>query len=338
MVNAWWEAESGQRFWMETLRRRDIGNAIQAPHRRADNTRTAYYELVEHVRDGDVILHWDANRSGSSAFVAWSVVDGSPYETGNVVYANGAPTNGTEALLRDFTPLDEPLTLPSLVERIDAIRDVRDDVSARHPGPVYFPFDFRKNGTLRAHEGGYLTKFPLELFSVLPELGSARDRATKDERSLDGHVEGSSETRTGRRQAREAGYIADAKVRRAIEMRAVDMATEHYSPEFDVEDVGASRAYDLHLVHRTTGAERRVEVKGSTGNASAVELTHGEVANAREFQPTDLFVVSGIEWERDGDRVRAWGGAARICREWEPLESSLTAIRFRHQVPAATEL
>lgn len=39
---------------------------------------------------------------------------------------------------------------------------------------------------------------------------------------------------------------------------------------------------------------REVEASG----LPEVELTIGEVKHAHDFQPTDLFVVGGIEWER----------------------------------------
>lgn len=52
-------------------------------------------------------------------------------------------------------------------------------------------------------------------------------------------------TRAERRLAREAGYIADAAVRKAIETRAVSVATVHYEGlGYKVEDVGLLRSYD----------------------------------------------------------------------------------------------
>jgi hypothetical protein len=54
---------------------------------------------------------------------------------------------------------------------------------------------------------------------------------------------------------------------------------------------------------------RRVKVKGSSGEATTVELTTGEVENSRESIPADLYVVDGIQWTRAADgSVHASGG------------------------------
>lgn len=340
MINAWWADEPGQRFWMETLRRPDYGDAIRAPHTKQNGTAWPYYELVKYVRDGDIILHWDTNRRNKpSAFVGWSVVDGAPYETDNIAYNDGTSAHGTEALVRDYTSFDEPLGLDSLnrKRRLARIKSVRDRLEERIDGLYYFPFDIRKDNTIRARQGAYLTRFPVELFEALPELASARTGVVK-RRSSTSRTERSPETRIDRRQAREAGYISDAQVRRAVEMQAVAQATAHYkSRGYRVKDVGASRPYDLHLT-RFGDEERHVEVKGSTGAANEVELTIGEVEHAHDFQPTDLFVVGGIEWERTEEGVSTRAGDARLIENWTPSSDSLRAVRFRHTVPAATKL
>lgn len=325
---------------METIRRAEHGDGIRAPLTKANGGAWPYYELVEHVRDGDVVLHWDTNRHGlPSAFVGMSVVDGAPYATDDVTYNDGAPSDGTEALLRNYVRLAVPVTLPELNARFVDIADARDATEDRSGKPAYFPFNIRSDGTIRAMQGGYLTKFPRVLFDVIPELAEAIDL-------LDSGVgqEGDEvATRDGaprieRRQAREAGYIADAVVRKAIEDRAVQIATTHYfSLGYDIQDVGASRSYDLHVTHHTSGEERHVEVKGSTGEASAVELTIGEINQAANYQPTDLFVVAGIAWRREANAVVASGGETRWFVDWTPDPESLKAIRFRYAVPAGGE-
>jgi hypothetical protein len=169
---------------------------------------------------------------------------------------------------------------------------------------------------------------------VLPELNPAQSAvgsATASPGSETSATGGS--TRSDRRQAHEAGYIADAAVRRAIEERAVAIAKAHYSGAYSIQDVGSTRPYDLLLTRKSDGAERHVEEKGSTGNAEVVELTHGEVNHARTFQPTDLFVVSGISWRREDNQVIASGGTKRLLPEWQPTKDSLKPIRFRHKVP-----
>lgn len=128
--------------------------------------------------------------------------------------------------------------------------------------------------------------------------------------------------------------MADAVVRAAIEKHAGAIAEQVYvGLGYRVDYVGTFRSYDLHLVHRETGEERHVEVKGSSGGASTVELTAGEVNHAREFQPTDLFVVSSIGWRRNGMEVETSGGTATRYSDWTPAEKALTPVRYRYQVP-----
>lgn len=64
-----------------------------------------------------------------------------------------------------------------------------------------------------------------------------------------------------------------------------------------------------------------------------VELTTGEVSHARKFQPTDLVVVSGITWRRDGGGVETSGGTARRYIDWAPDDDALTPVRYRYVVP-----
>ncbi|WP_285103146.1 DUF3883 domain-containing protein [Promicromonospora sp. MEB111] len=340
MINEWWALASDQRYWMETIKRRDYGDAIRAPHRKQNGAAMPYYELVKFVRDGDVVLHWDTERpfGAPSAFVGWSVVDGAPYDTDNVVYSDASPTTGTEALLRDYTAFRQPLDYHQLNDRFAKVRALRDQLASQVDGTNYFPFNIRKDGTLRAGQGNYLTKFPVELFDALPELAEAR-RGAQIPRVETRYAGWSREARGDRRQATEAGYIADAKVRRAIEMQAVHQAMAYYEAlGYDCLDVGASRPYDLHLTRAGVDGERHIEVKGSMGEAAEVELTIGEVNHARDFQPTDLFIVGGITWKREGDSVVTEPGQARVIENWTPRNLSLRPIRFRHTVPRAVSI
>ncbi|MCW2738848.1 MAG: hypothetical protein JWN97_3492, partial [Nocardioides sp.] len=85
----------------------------------------------------------------------------------------------------------------------------------------------------------------------------------------------------------------------------------------------------------TSGSDvRRVEVKGSSGAAAAVELTRGEVKNSRKPVPTDLYVMDGIQWSRDVDGVvSTWDGEARLWSDWTANESRLRATHYRYTLP-----
>jgi hypothetical protein len=129
------------------------------------------------------------------------------------------------------------------------------------------------------------------------------------------------------------GYISDSRVKRAIERRAVKVATDWYkSLHYKVDYTGDNESYDLEV---TRGVEvRRVEVKGTSNQGITVELTWREVDNARDFMPVDLFLVYGIEFERlpEGN-AKGFGGIARRWADWTPDSSSLKATRYRHTLP-----
>ncbi len=130
------------------------------------------------------------------------------------------------------------------------------------------------------------------------------------------------------------GYEADPLVRRAVELRAMELAATHYRAHgYAVEDTSATKPYDLRCTRK--GAEVRVEVKGTRNDGSEVEVTIGEVENARGTGwRTDLFVVSTIAVSRGDGVIGAYGGSSRIVEGWRPSVEDLLAIRFRYTVPA----
>ena len=113
-----------------------------------------------------------------------------------------------------------------------------------------------------------------------------------------------------------AGRIADAVLRAAIEIHAVNLVMSHYTElGYAVTDVGAIESYDVLAIQ---GAEElHIEVKGSTGTADAVELTANEVTHARAVIPTDLVVADEIKWTRlDDGTIQTSGGRRRSWRNW----------------------
>ncbi|MGW5732259.1 MULTISPECIES: protein NO VEIN domain-containing protein [Streptomyces] len=128
-----------------------------------------------------------------------------------------------------------------------------------------------------------------------------------------------------------AGFLADPKKRKVIELHAEDMAVTHYEGEgWAVERLG--KPYDLHC---TRGREeRRVEVKGTTGAATSVDLTINEVEHARDPQNTvDLFVVSDIKVDVGTQDYAASGGRVLHFHDWEPAEADLRPRSFEYRLP-----
>ena len=137
------------------------------------------------------------------------------------------------------------------------------------------------------------------------------------------------------RRARGQGRESDPAVRHAVEQRAMDEASAHYAAlGFDVENTAATHPFDLRCTR--DGIEVRVEVKGTRGDGFEVEVTSGEVENARgDGWRTDLFVLRQIEVTRQEGAPVASGGSACIVPGWRPAPDELTPIRYRCVVPQA---
>src|SRR5205814_2688795 len=68
-INAWWEDDANERYWLEITDRLDIGVDLHAPQRDAGGRRTPGYSLLWWVEQGDIVFHYDLNQR---AVAAWS--------------------------------------------------------------------------------------------------------------------------------------------------------------------------------------------------------------------------------------------------------------------------
>ena len=130
------------------------------------------------------------------------------------------------------------------------------------------------------------------------------------------------------------GRQSDPKKRKAVELRAMDVATEHYTVlGYLVTNTSANNPYDLECVKGDEVV--KVEVKGLTGIFGSVEVTIGEVLSARNDDcRTDLFVVHSISLkEKDKTDFVGEGGEACIESDWNPKDENLDALRFRYSRP-----
>ncbi|MFJ7997865.1 protein NO VEIN domain-containing protein [Streptomyces sp. NPDC096310] len=130
-----------------------------------------------------------------------------------------------------------------------------------------------------------------------------------------------------------AGFISDPKKRKAVELHAENMAVTHYERQgWAVERIG--KPYDLHCTRARE--ERRVEVKGTTGAATSVELTTNEVEHARNPRHTvDLYVVSDIVVDAHSSDYAMSGGRVAHFEDWYPEEKDLRPRRFEYRLPFA---
>jgi len=204
---------------------------------------------------------------------------------------------------------------------------LRDNLEAEHGSPVYFPFFFYRAGEVRARQG-YLAKFPVEMFDLLPELEAVR--SDPDEVIED------SPPRGLRAPIGRPTRIQDPRLKDAIERRSLDVMIAYYQKRGAVEIQEIGKPYDIRLI--LNGQERHVEVKGSSVRIDTVELTRNEVHHAWDFQPTDLAVVDRIKWSRQPDgTVSAHGGELRVWPDWEPHDEDLACSAFDYRLPVGDE-
>jgi hypothetical protein len=338
-INEWWVTDPEQRFWMEITDRDDLGSDLLAPT--TDGRGRPYwgYELITYVQPGDIVLHWHEKLAGEPGIVGWSQATGTREDTdilwqahGTVGRASGTPMPrpAWRMPLMNYTALGSPVLISEVRARDAKLRKVQSNLEAKYPGgTLYFPFGFSDKQELRAQQT-YFVKMPREVLEVLGlhDLGATPGPQPRPAKKGKAAKRGKAAKKGG------SGYLADAAVSSAIEWRAVDLAMKAYDAVgYGVAYTGSSESYDLEV---TKGSEkRRVEVKGSSGAATTVELTNGEVDNSRDWQPTDLYVVDGIRWWREADgSVQADGGDVRWWKDWTAQDARLKAIRFRYKLPS----
>lgn len=124
------------------------------------------------------------------------------------------------------------------------------------------------------------------------------------------------------------GFSASPAERRAVEERAMAVATRYYERAgYVVKDTHKGRPYDLEC---SKGKRTLyVEVKGTRGRGETIFLTRREVAHANA-RPRDcvLFVVSGIRLKRSGRRASAVGGRSKVFAPWRPRTFELEPLAY----------
>lgn len=336
-LNEWWRDDPAERYWMEITDRIDLGADLHAPQ--LDDAGRDYwsYSLVTAVQPGDIVLHWHKSLLGSPGIVAYSVADHGPFEDKIRWASQGTYGRARQNMrlepswkyaLTSFAPLPQPIGQDVFRLREPVLRRVRNELEATHSGPLYFPFAFSDKRPVRAAQG-YLVKFPAEIIRTVPELHwLASSSETWQEYA---QRVPASEAAAAARRNNGGGYLTDTRVRLALERHAVNWAMDYYGRQgYHVDDVGAFESYDIKAVAGST--ELHIEVKGSSGDAESVELTHNEVQHARGTA-THLVVVDQIKWRRlpDGS-IETSDGRVRRWESWSPADKSLTPTRYRYQL------
>lgn len=334
-LNAWWDSDPTQRYWMEITHRPDVGGNLQSPKLPEGQWS---YDLVSHVQAGDRVLHWKSGKG--RGLVGWSEVVGPPTTVpqytwqprGTYGRALGGPrtTPGWVAPLGGYRPFPEPPTLVSLRPLLDELLRLNSRLEATFGHPTYFPFYRYGTSAIRTQQA-YFVKFPIELFETIPGIASARigAQAVEDVASV-------AEDFQPRRKRAPSGRTTraqDPELRAAIERRSLDVALEYY------EGIGAANPQELgkpfDIAVTLGGVERHCEVKGSSMLIDTVELTVNEVTHGKQFSPADLIVVDGIDISRDKltGTIQATGGNLRVWSDWTPAASGLRPVKYAYSLP-----
>ena len=336
LKNLWWESEPKQCFWVEITSREDLGADLLSPKVGRGGKATPGYESMIHVKPGDVIFHYWQQPGQEPALVSYSVAVGEA-ETSVITWRphgrNAASMNPEKSAawrvpLGGMTDLQNPVALSAFRKRSKDLLAISEQLKKTHGKSIYFPFAWY-DGELRANQV-YLTKFPTEIVDLFPEL-----------QILGNGPPGAQKPRPKDREPRPrtAGYISDPVLRKAIEMQAMAQAEDLLKDlGYETSDVSANNPYDLHAVGPDD--ELAVEVKGSSGTATTVELTIGEVNKAREKTTgAMLIVVDQIPYKREGDKVITESGRVRFWPGWDAdlTDERLQAIRFRYLLTPGTE-
>jgi hypothetical protein len=332
--------------WMEITRREDIGADLKAPSAARGGGVTGSYVLVPAVRPDDVVIHYDSRREAIvGVSVATSSAEPAPiYWVARGSYARRAGAQpqwvpGLRVALDRFRELEPPVAMAEIRGHRDEMLALRQRMQDQAAGqPIYFPW-IPYRDTLRTFQS-YLVKMPQEAISLFPKLRALVDEAVSDASS--------SAIRSPAEQAMQAvidaagkiarrggglGFQVDQNVKVAVEVCAMNAATEFYREDWDVEDVHGTESYDL--VCRRHGEVKHVEVKGTTTDGVEVILTPNEVRHAREYPCTALFILSNITIERaDDGTVTAAGGDQHLFDPWPIDDGTLTPLGFRYQVPS----
>lgn len=129
------------------------------------------------------------------------------------------------------------------------------------------------------------------------------------------------------------GRGLDGPCRRAVELHAMKMATEHFASEgWQVSDVSLVESYDLRC---TRGRKvLHVEVKGTIGAGDSVLLTPNEVALLRVKHPaTALYVLHSIALDRSGKTPIAAGGIGVVRRPFDIAACELKPLGYEVFLP-----
>jgi len=329
LSNPWWESSASERYWIEITSRENLGEDLLSPKTGVGGRPTPGYESMTHVKVGDIVFHYWQQQGQEPAIVSFSQVIGAAFDSTITWRPHGKNASrlqprksvAWQVPLGGMTDLARPVSLSDLRAKSDRLKSLFDSLRQTHGDPVYFPFAWYQD-KLRAQQL-YLTKFPADLVEIFPDLQVLVTSAVND---------GAHRPKTTEPRSRTSGYISDPQLRRAIELQAMKQAdTLLKELGYSTVDVSANSPYDIHAIRGDE--ELTVEVKGSTGTATTVELTIGEVKKAQDSgSGSMLVVIDQIPTIKTDSGIQTGVGRVRYWLDWSPDQQSdrLMPIRFRY--------
>jgi hypothetical protein len=336
-THIWWAGDLGEKFWVESTDRVDLGKNLLSPI-----SSNAGQKLVTFVENGDVIFHY---YQPIKSIVAFSVASGSP-RVGEIRWPDRKKSKISPAYeidLINFTELDEPISLNEIQAQQESIRAIKLSLDKRYDGgAIYFPFQIPKEKVIQPAQGAYLTKMPKALVDLFPTAVAQIERDIAPEISrIKSTIQPKSKIHPSPTLKLPVdsshGIQTDEKKKKATELWGMELATKYLKNlGYNVEDVSTQKklGYDIRAVKK--GEVVGVEVKSSILSRIQVDVTAAEVGYAKfageEFRSL-LYVVDQIVCTKDGDSYKTSGGRERFWWDWNPDANSLSPIEYRFTLP-----
>ncbi len=174
-LNTWWAATPGERHWLELTGRSDLGADLRAPLLNEQGKRFWSYDLLRHVKRGDIVFHYQREQH---AIVAVSRATGTQWPDEIVWAARGTSARnaglqprqrpGWYVGLERFEPLSVPITLRQIRAARAHIESELTALKMQTAGSLYFPFELGAREPRPTQ--GYFFKLPKFFVDLFPGL------------------------------------------------------------------------------------------------------------------------------------------------------------------------
>jgi putative restriction endonuclease len=147
----------------------DFGVCLWSPTRRQGGGRWGYWELMQRVKEGDVVLHLRGEKTPE--FSGHSIADSDCYITSERPPSPGVWEHATDFYrvpLRDYCPFEKRLSLSNVFStRADLLTQYHAQHSPASAANGRYLFYVTQAGRLQCQNGAYLSEVDEELSSIL---------------------------------------------------------------------------------------------------------------------------------------------------------------------------